>query len=106
MMSGMELMETIRKRRSVRKYRTDTVPEKDIEYVLEASSLAPSWGYKQCWRYIIVTDEALGKKITVRDYPDEAPASKERKEPKRDGKPEQVVELLHRAGDVDEDWLP
>jgi nitroreductase len=69
----MELMDVIRTRRSIRKYKSDPVPEKDIEYALEAARLAPSWANKQCWRYIIVTDEALRKKITLRDWAAQAP---------------------------------
>lgn len=58
-------MESIKNRRSVRKYKNQPVSEKDIEHVLEAARLAPSWANKQCWRYIIVTDEDKIKKITA-----------------------------------------
>jgi len=44
----MEPMKAIRDRRSIRKYKTETVPEKDIEYVLEAARLAPSWANRKC----------------------------------------------------------
>jgi nitroreductase len=69
----MELMEVIRNRRSIRKYKIKPVSEKDIEYILEAARLAPSWGNKQCWRYIIVTKEDLRKKITMREWAAQAP---------------------------------
>lgn len=69
----MELMDVIRNRRSIRKYKKTQVPKEDIEYVLEAARLAPSWGNRQCWRYIIVTEEKLRKKITIRDWAAEAP---------------------------------
>jgi nitroreductase len=69
----MELMDVIRDRRSIRKYKSTPVSHSDIEYVLEAARLAPSWGNRQCWRYIIVTDEELRKKITIRDWAAEAP---------------------------------
>ncbi len=69
----MELMDVIRDRRSVRKYKSTPVSRDDIDYVLEAARLAPSWGNRQCWRYIIVTDEELRKKITIRDWAAEAP---------------------------------
>jgi nitroreductase len=60
----MELMEVIRNRRAVRKYKSKPVSEKDIEYVLQAARLAPSWANGQCWRYIVVTDEDSRRKIT------------------------------------------
>ncbi len=59
----MELMEVIRKRRSVRRYKPDPVPEEDIEYVLEAARLAPSWANTQCWHFVVVTDEDVKKEV-------------------------------------------
>ncbi len=36
----MELMDVIRNRRSIRKYKPDPVPEDEIKYILEAARLA------------------------------------------------------------------
>ncbi len=69
----MEFMDVVRKRRSIRKYRADPVPESEIDYILEAARLAPSWKNGQCWRYIVVTDPELKKKITMRDWAATAP---------------------------------
>ena len=69
----MELMDVIRKRLSIRKYKPDPIPEEKIEYILEAARLAPSWGNRQCWRYIVITDEKTKKKLGVRDWVAEAP---------------------------------
>ncbi len=69
----MEFMDVVRKRRSIRKYKPTSVPRDDIEYVLEAARLAPSWGNRQCWRYIVVTDEATRKRITMTDWAARAP---------------------------------
>ncbi len=66
-------MEVVRKRKSVRRYRPDPVPEEDVAYVLEAARLAPSWANKQCWRYVVVTDPELRKKISLRDATAAAP---------------------------------
>ncbi len=65
-MMVMDFMDLVRKRRSIRKYKSDPVPEDKLTYVLEAARVAPSWGNRQCWTYIIVTDEALRKKIVMR----------------------------------------
>ena len=62
-------MDLVLKRRSIRKYKPDSVPEEKLKYVLEAARIAPSWGNRQCWRYIIVTDEPLRKKIIERASP-------------------------------------
>jgi len=44
----MELMETIIRRRSIRKFKPDSVPKELLDYVLEAARLAPSWANSQC----------------------------------------------------------
>jgi len=45
------------KRRSVRAYKPDPVPEDLLQQVLEAGRLAPSAVNKQPWRFIVVRDE-------------------------------------------------
>jgi nitroreductase len=55
----MEFMEVISKRISIRKYKPDTVSDADIEYVLEAARLAPSWKNTQCWKFIVVKDKMV-----------------------------------------------
>lgn len=52
----MDAFEAIKRRRSVRSYLPDTVPEEIIERILEAGRLAPSAGNIQPWHFILVTD--------------------------------------------------
>jgi len=59
----MEFIAVIKNRRSIRKYKPDFIPEEDIEYVLNAARLAPSWKNQQCWRYVVVKDKEKIKKI-------------------------------------------
>jgi len=59
----MEYLELVKKRRSIRKYKPDPVSDKDIETILETARLAPSWGNRQCWRYIVVTDQSIKEKL-------------------------------------------
>ena len=61
----LEFSDLVRKRRSIRRYQSTPVAEADIEAVLEAARLAPSWGNRQCWRYIIVTDPTVKEKLTA-----------------------------------------
>ncbi|MFH0897089.1 MAG: nitroreductase family protein [Candidatus Bathyarchaeota archaeon] len=70
----MAFMDLVMKRRSIRKYKLDPIPEDELRYVLEAARMAPSWGNRQCWKYIIVIDEALRKKIIERAFPLPPPA--------------------------------
>ena len=59
----MEVLEAIKTRRSIRKYRTTPVDDKTIELVLEAARWAPSWANTQCWRFIVVRDDDVKNKL-------------------------------------------
>ena len=59
----MDVFEAIRQRRSIRHYRTDPVDGKTVEAVLEAAHWAPSWGNRQCWRFIEVRDPETKSRI-------------------------------------------
>jgi len=59
----MELMDVIRNRRSIRKYKSDPVPDADIEYVLESARLAPSLANSQCWKFVVVKDEGVKQEL-------------------------------------------
>jgi nitroreductase len=67
------LMETIRGRRSIRRYRPDPVPREKLDTILEAANLAPSWKNQQCWRFIVVTNEEKRRAITKRSWTADAP---------------------------------
>ncbi len=55
----MEVLEAIKTRRSIRKYKPTPVDDKSIELVLEAAHWAPSWANTQCWRFIVVRDNNI-----------------------------------------------
>lgn len=55
----MELMETIKGRRSMRRYQSKEVPEEVLNKVLEAFQWAPSFGNAQCWELIIIKNPAI-----------------------------------------------
>ena len=59
----MEYMDLVRKRRIIRRYHSLPVSAQDLKPVLEAARLAPFCGNRQCWRYIIVTDQSIKKKL-------------------------------------------
>ena len=48
--------ETIRQRRSIRRYRPDAIPRELVLRMLEAARLAPSASNCQPWRFLIVVD--------------------------------------------------
>ena len=59
----MEVLEAIKTRRSIRRYKTDPIDDKTIKTVLEAARWAPSWGNTQCWRFIVVRDNNIKAKL-------------------------------------------
>ena len=64
----MDLFEAIRTRRSVRKYTDKPVEDDKLGAVLEAVRLAPSWANMQCWRLVVVKDNATKEKISELSY--------------------------------------
>ena len=52
----MTTAEAIRKRRSIRKYKKDSIPEEVILELLDAARLAPSGCNAQPWRFRVVKD--------------------------------------------------
>lgn len=59
----MEFYDVVKQRKSVRRYASQKVPEEALLRMLEAARLAPSWGNRQCTRFIVVDDAALAGKI-------------------------------------------
>jgi len=57
-----ETLETMWKRRSIRKYKFDPIPEGNLNLILEAARRAPTGGNRQKWRMVVVTDPDLRKR--------------------------------------------
>ncbi|MGD9345907.1 MAG: nitroreductase family protein [Candidatus Aminicenantes bacterium] len=59
----MSVLDIIRGRRSVRAYKKDPVPEVSLRRVFEAARLAPSGKNLQPWKFVVVKDSELKKKL-------------------------------------------
>ena len=59
----MELQEVIEKRRSIRKYKQQKVSHQDIETMIQAAILAPSWKNSQVSRYYVVESDEMVTQI-------------------------------------------
>jgi FMN reductase [NAD(P)H] len=60
----VELSEVLRRRRMVRSYRADPIPREAVERVVAtAVRRAPSGGYSQGQRFVVVTDEATRARL-------------------------------------------
>jgi nitroreductase len=60
----MEVLEAIRTRRSIRKYKSESVDEKTLDTVLEAARQAPSWANTQCWRFVVVRNAETKNRLS------------------------------------------
>jgi nitroreductase len=59
----MDLFEAISQRRSVRSYQDKPVEEQKLTQVMEAARLAPSASNRQEWRFVVVQDAALRRRL-------------------------------------------
>jgi nitroreductase len=50
-------------RRSIRKYKETDIPEKDIEYFINAAVNAPSGCNSQCWKFMAIKDRNIINQI-------------------------------------------
>ena len=55
----MDILETIKSRRSVRKFENIQVPEELLEKILEAGRWAPSGLNNQPWRFAVISDVSI-----------------------------------------------
>jgi nitroreductase len=61
----MDLFETVEKRRSIRKFKPNPIPDRDLKKILEAGRLAPSGGNRQPWSFIVVRKPETKKKLAA-----------------------------------------
>lgn len=59
------VLEAIKERRSVRKFKNEAVPTELINKVIEAGTYAASGKSMQPWKVVVVTDEATKKRIRI-----------------------------------------
>ena len=53
----MDVSKAIRRRKSVRKDKADSVSKKHVDEIIEAARLAPSGNNAQPWRFVVVSDD-------------------------------------------------
>jgi len=61
----MDLYQAIKNRRSIRKYKAESVPQAVIARILDAANWAPSGMNEQPWEYIVAAGPKLGEIKTV-----------------------------------------
>jgi len=58
-----DVLESIKDRRSVRKYKTSDITDEDLNEILEAVRWSPSWANTQCWEIVVVRDPSIKKEL-------------------------------------------
>ncbi|RMG58612.1 MAG: hypothetical protein D6713_07285 [Deltaproteobacteria bacterium] len=53
----MDLLEGLRTRRTVRKFRDERIPREVVEEIVRLGTLAPNAGNAQSWRFIVIDDK-------------------------------------------------
>jgi len=61
----MDVLEAIRGRRSVRRFREGRVPDEHLRLILEAATWAPSAGNAQPWEFVVVRDRSTIEKVKM-----------------------------------------
>lgn len=59
----MEIDKVMEKRRSIRQYKTECVKKSDIETIIKAAILAPSWKNSQVTRYHVIQSQPMLNQI-------------------------------------------
>ncbi|MDI6839864.1 MAG: nitroreductase family protein [bacterium] len=60
-----DVMQAIKKRRSIRKYKPDDIADNLLNELLEAARWAPSWANTQCWEFIVVRDKSVKERLVT-----------------------------------------
>jgi len=63
MMNAMDVVDAIKSRRSIRRFKEDMVPDELLTKIVDAARWAPSGGNAQPWAFIIIKDNQLKERI-------------------------------------------
>ena len=91
-----EVIEAIRKRRSVRSYEPKTIPKDIINMIIEAGNEAPSAMNSQPWRFVVVEDKKVKEKLLGAALPN----AKKILEKVKDVDPERYEMIKKRYGEL------
>lgn len=65
----MEFNKVVAERRSVRKFTDHYVTDEQLDEVMEAVRMTPSWANTQCWEFIVIRDKGVMKELVEKAYP-------------------------------------
>ncbi|MBF0100281.1 MAG: nitroreductase family protein [Desulfobacterales bacterium] len=59
----MELIDSIKTRRSIRIFKEDEISEEALHTIFEAARWSPSWANTQCWEIIVIREKSAKEKL-------------------------------------------
>ncbi|MBL8079362.1 MAG: nitroreductase family protein [Anaerolineales bacterium] len=62
-MTPTDLRTFLRTRRSIRRFKTDPVPDSVLREILQTSTFAPSAHHRQPWRFVVLTEPAAKQNL-------------------------------------------
>ncbi len=63
MMNYDDFLELVKKRRSIRRFKPDPIPDEYVDKVVEAARWAPSGANSQPWEFVVIKDKATKEKM-------------------------------------------
>ena len=63
--AARNFLETLRKRRTVREFSSDPVPDEVIDLAIETAASAPSGANQQPWKFVVVRDPVVKHEIRI-----------------------------------------
>ena len=65
-----DLVKLVKTRRSIRNFKTDSIPDEDVDRIIEVARWAPSGANSQPWEFIVLKDKAIKDRIVeiVKEY--------------------------------------
>lgn len=92
------VLEAIKTRRSVREYESRPVPKEVIETVIEAGNLAPSAMNSQPWRFVVVENAAVKKRLREVALPN----ARKLLDPLKDVDPARHLAIMKRFAELED----
>ncbi len=93
-----EILKAIKERRSVRTYEPRKVPGDIIDTIIDAGNNAPSGMNSQPWRFVVVEDDAVHKKMTEACIPN----AKQLLGPLKTSNPERYEMIMKRYEELED----
>ena len=69
----MNFFDVVKRRRSIRRYKPDAIPNEYLNEILESARIAPSGSNKQPWHFIVVDEKDIINKLGLHKWAADAP---------------------------------